>query len=161
MSNRGSIIALSSGMNATTLIYAGSSVSLDEVVPYPWICDVNHGCQTRDILPHAIDWTISTGKNSYLVQGCLSRLAEEHCKLQCSLLIMCIVIGSNCVKIVCMALVLWCQSSKPLVTLGDAMESFLEKPDPSTEEWDFVSEIYFLTRRVGGSCRTWDRRSHR
>lgn len=71
-----------------------------------------------------------TGKR---VQYCLSQRVEEHCKLQFSLVIMIIVIICNLMKTVCMAWIAWKQDPEPLVTLGDAVVSFLDRPDITTK----------------------------
>ena len=67
------------------------------------------------------------------LQYCLSVPVEEHCKLQFSLIIMIIVIICNLIKTICMSLIVWKQDSEPLVTLGDAIASFLDLPDAKTE----------------------------
>ena len=67
------------------------------------------------------------------VDYCVSRVVGEHCKLQFSLTIMIVVIVCNMIKTVCMAMILWKQDPEPLVTLGDAIASFLDRPDVTTE----------------------------
>ena len=63
------------------------------------------------------------------VHYCLSQRVEEHCKLQFSLVIMVIVMICNLIKTVCMGWIAWKQDPEPLVTLGDAIVSFLDRPD--------------------------------
>ena len=67
------------------------------------------------------------------VQYCLSQRVEEHCKLQFSLVIMAIVMICNLIKTVCMGWIAWKQDPEPLVTLGDAIVSFLNRPDITTK----------------------------
>ena len=45
---------------------------------------------------------------------------------------MIVVIVCNSIKMICMAWIAWKQDSEPLVTLGDAIASFLETPDKFT-----------------------------
>ena len=66
------------------------------------------------------------------LEYCLSVPAEEHCKLQFSLAIMIFVIVCNLIKTVCMSTIAWKQDPEPLVTLGDAIASFMDRPDVTT-----------------------------
>ena len=63
------------------------------------------------------------------VQYCWSQQQDEHCKLQYSLLIMIIVMICNATKFSCMAWIAWKENNEPLITLGDALASFLKYPD--------------------------------
>ena len=66
------------------------------------------------------------------IQYCLSVREEARCKLQFSPVIMTVIIICNLTKTVCMITVAWKQDPEPLVTLGDAISSFLDRPDVST-----------------------------
>lgn len=66
------------------------------------------------------------------IDYCLTRRVEEHCELQFSLAIMIVVIVCNLIKAICMAAMAWKQDQEPLVTLGDAIASFLRRPDAMT-----------------------------
>ena len=97
-------------------------------------------CDVGNIDPK--NWTIADAEfKPYPVQYCYSRPVAERCKLQFSLAIMSIVIVCNLVKMMCMLLMLLHQRSKPLVTLGDAIESFLVKPDPTTNQGCLVAWV--------------------
>ena len=67
------------------------------------------------------------------VQYCLSQRVEEHCKLQFSVVIMVMVMICNLIKTVSMGWIAWKQDPEPLVTLGDAIVSFLDRPDITTK----------------------------
>lgn len=68
-----------------------------------------------------------------LIKYCMVEEIEESCKLQFSFLIATLVVASNFVKAVCMALtLLMYRRHLPLVTLGDAIAHFLDHPDPET-----------------------------
>ena len=67
------------------------------------------------------------------IDYCLAQKVEEHCKLQFSLVIIVIVILCNLIKTICMGMTAWKRDWQPLVTLGDALASFLERPDLTTE----------------------------
>lgn len=63
---------------------------------------------------------------------CLSKLEDETCQLEFSIIIMAIVIICNFVKALCMILTVRSCFATPLLNLGDAIESFLKKPDSFT-----------------------------
>ena len=58
---------------------------------------------------------------------------EEVCKLQFSFPIAITVVVSNFVKAICMAITLfYYKRHAALITIGDAVASFLDQPDPET-----------------------------
>ena len=69
----------------------------------------------------------------YHVSHCLSKDATQRCQLLFSMPVALIVLACNCIKVVCMFL-----SAKSvhrrdvLLTVGDAVASFLTRPDPTT-----------------------------
>ena len=67
------------------------------------------------------------------IQHCLSERVNECCKLQFSLVITIFVIMCNLIKTICIGTIAWKQDPEPLVTLGDAISSFLDRPDVTTE----------------------------
>jgi len=66
------------------------------------------------------------------VEYCLSETVPDHCRLQFSVPIMIAVIICNFIKLICITLTIW-KSDFTLVTLGDAISSFLETPDPASK----------------------------
>jgi hypothetical protein len=67
------------------------------------------------------------------VKYCLVEQVEEICRLQFNLPIALSVILSNFIKVVCMGLTLFLyKNHEALVTIGDAVASFLDHPDPET-----------------------------
>jgi hypothetical protein len=69
---------------------------------------------------------------------CLSEVVPDECRLQFSIPIMCIVILCNLTKLICILLTLL-RKEVTLLTLGDAIASFLEYPDPTTRGMCTVS----------------------
>ena len=67
----------------------------------------------------------------YPISYCLAK-SNSRCRLQFSLVIMVIVILCNAIKALCMANIVWKHKSEGLITIGDAIASFLEIPDPTT-----------------------------
>ncbi|KAL9614475.1 MAG: hypothetical protein Q9167_001003 [Letrouitia subvulpina] len=77
------------------------------------------------------------GQGSWLpfgqpVKYCLAKKVEEQCTLKFNLDFAVIVIVCNLVKVLCMFLTLWMHNNSALMTIGDAIASFLENPDPYT-----------------------------
>ncbi|KAI5858024.1 hypothetical protein BZA05DRAFT_331044 [Tricharina praecox] len=84
------------------------------------------------------------------VKECRAEVMDEACKLQFSALILAIVIVCNAVKVVCMTLTLFERNFIPLVTLGDAIQSFLLKPDPNTAGICYADKQYIEAQRKTG-----------
>ena len=96
------------------------------------------------------------------LEYCLSVPAEEHCKLQFSLAIMIVVIVCNLIKTFCMGTIAWKQDPEPLVTLGDAIASFMDRPDVTTEGNCIAGKARFEKSKSWDSLpRRWDSKSLR
>lgn len=87
------------------------------------------------------------------VSYCLSLPVEEKCELQFSLPISLVVIICNAVKVLCMILTLLESRDDILVTVGDAIASFLQAPDPHTKGMSMLSRD-----TVVGGPEPWARR---
>jgi hypothetical protein len=106
-----------------------------------WVCGANVSSDMT-LLPQDIgdfDCDISTALASQpipiendVLAYCLSQPAADECRLQFSLVILGIVIFCNCVKLLCILSMLF-RSETTLITLGDAVVSFLVRPDPTTK----------------------------
>ena len=73
------------------------------------------------------------GKEPYTVDYCLSQKIEEKCQLVVNLPICLAVIFCNAVKVICMFLTAHDERREILLTVGDAVSSFMDKPDSMTE----------------------------
>ena len=62
------------------------------------------------------------------ISYCLAEKARQHCRISFSMRLMSGVIACNILKIICMGYMVWRLDTCPLVTLGDALASFLERP---------------------------------
>lgn len=76
------------------------------------------------------------------VMYCLSKTTASRCQLQFNLPLLAIVVAFNIVKVTCMAMVAIRMCDNPLVTLGDAIASFTDNPEPLTKDMCWVSQIY-------------------
>lgn len=97
----------------------------------------------------------------YPIEYCLSQPIAERCKLQFSLPILLIVTICNLVKTVCTVLILVKERSQPLVTLGDAISSFLMEPDSTTRNACLADKYRFRKDRWPKKIMVWHLKSHR
>jgi type III secretory pathway component EscU len=90
--------------------------------------------KTLDNVNKYNNWTVASQNQNqtYAVDHCLSEIVEEVCEVQFALSLMVIVLLCNSVKLVCIMLATRSFSKPPLVVLGDAIASFLDKRDPMT-----------------------------
>ena len=118
--------------------------------PFDWMCPYANPCETHSI-PDMQSWAtndrwfvndsadISNGlygndrPTSFKVNYCLAKEMPQHCKLQYSLPITLFVIAFNIVKTVIL-LYMWLGIHEaPILTIGDAIASFLRYPDPYSQ----------------------------
>lgn len=79
------------------------------------------------------DALADTANYGYPVEYCLSERAEPHCKLQFTLPIAILVTILNLIKAVLIFYTAFGTKEDPLMTMGDAVASFLERRDPTTK----------------------------
>lgn len=150
ITDRGDLLVVSSASSNTPLLRFWSAGYLDGpysggCLPYAWACmshapgpvNIGHECDVR-----SEDWKI----DGLPVEYCLSKPAEESWELHFSLAIVIAVLACNFIKVLCMGLVGWMPSSTPLLTLGDAIASFLSERDPTTANNCLVSRYRFQRR---------------
>lgn len=113
-----------------------------------WICSdsscdnsYNSSTTTRDTWLHPDTWQVADISIAY----CLAEVPPERCKLQLSLPLAIIVIFFNSVKAICMVTMLIGRDKRmddsPIMNIGDAVASFLDRPDATTKNmglatWD-------------------------
>ncbi|KAH7079730.1 hypothetical protein FB567DRAFT_533217 [Paraphoma chrysanthemicola] len=84
-----------------------------------------------------------------LVDGysyCISEITPPHCQVQLSLTIMVIVIVANFVKVGAIAVILLCLDQETIVTIGDAIQSFLKSADSTTQNHCLLSRLNIETQ---------------
>jgi len=170
----GDLVAISTNLNATNPAVAINKVEITSTgfsgvgTPYEWICwstqttGSQQNCDIGRLISQPKPWKLidhprmsdgsGDGRSALpelSIDYCLSDPVEERCRLQFSLVIMGIVIGCNVVKTICMVLTLWYHRSQPLVTLGDALASFLDHPDPTTENMCLANKSSFAQNKSG------------
>ncbi|PYH29891.1 uncharacterized protein BO87DRAFT_410151 [Aspergillus neoniger CBS 115656] len=95
----------------------------------------------RNLLSVLDQWVASppVERPQYSVEYCLSRKLTEQCELQFSPAICLVVIVCNIIKVLCMSLTALSNRTDIFLTVGDAVASFLSRPDPSIERMGLVS----------------------
>lgn len=108
--------------------------------PYRWLCaDLQTSrytfAQCLTLVPEirslAADnmWTVS----GYHVDYCLAEMIPSHCKLEYSLPLAVTVIGFNLLKAILMGYMAFWFLDAPILTMGDAVASFLRTPNQFSE----------------------------
>lgn len=80
------------------------------------------------------------------VAHAFSRKVSQQSRLQISLYFMAVVVAFNVFKLAIMSLVLVTDRSAYLVTFGDAVASFLKRPDPHTETQCMLGKEEFFVK---------------
>jgi hypothetical protein len=134
--------------------------------PFGWICG---GKNTTLPDPHSLDDTGGPCVGSKLdrvkansshwspfgeeVSYCLSEPAVEQCRLYGNFLLVLVVAGTNSVQIFALATVIIRSNSSPLLTIGDAISSFLKVNDDTTRDMCLASSHHF--RLLNYEKREW------
>lgn len=143
-----------------------------------WMCSGQSAlytgfCSQANLAPFAHNWSITVGASNnptYVsVAYCLSQGTsdmKDWCELHFSEIIMIVVCCMNVVKVVGIWFT-WYLSTKEirsrrdknvrkqkpgddlLITIGDAMESFLDRPDETTAGMCLVSQLYLEEKKKG------------
>lgn len=81
--------------------------------------------KTNSIDPN--NWTLNA-PDKPKVAHCMALPAQAHCEVRFSIDLMIVVLVCNVIKVLCLGVVALRTSARPLVTLGDAIASLLERP---------------------------------
>ncbi|PUU76459.1 hypothetical protein B9Z19DRAFT_1194722 [Tuber borchii] len=119
-------------------------VNHDEISPSRWMCSdspqKSYRCNPNELTSRVASghpWLVAPmimamPSDAAEISGCKSERVVEKCKVQFSLGIMIAVICCNLVKACCMVMAVVRFREPTLVTLGDAIDSFLRIPDRTT-----------------------------
>ena len=168
ISLRSNVLIVSSNDNSSstpTLFESRDIIINDEAFsscqdPYKWICpnaDCNRPCSSLvgDVTDAASTWAPLEKQTLY----CLSQRTAEHCKFLFSLPIIGVVIVFNVVKAVLMAWLVFGMKDRTLMTVGDAVLSFLGSPDRPTRNRCLFGKREFRARKGPGPAmaKQWHR----
>lgn len=130
---------------------------------YPWICpssDCSDPCQSHlhEVLADASHWKPRLGRYyeaeaDFEVEFCLSQQTPGHCKLQFSLQLVIVVLFINTLKMILMLYVVFGLHETPLMTIGDAIASFLNNEDSTTKGCCLVSKFDIKVNKLRWQCR--------
>lgn len=95
------------------------------------------------------DWMVQDEMlNQYKIQYCLAEKTAEKCSLQYSFPLAIVVIVANLAKAILIYLVAYRLRGDPLLTLGDAIASFLRNPDRSMAKSCLLTRQETTRRRI-------------
>jgi hypothetical protein len=110
--------------------------------PYEWLCPNDLGYDCEVYLPSIQsqikkdNWTVASHSSSgggWKVDYCLAEKVRQFCKLQYSFPLTMVVITFNLVKSAILCYMWFGMREAPILTIGDAIASFLRRPDPHTK----------------------------
>ena len=152
----------SSATHNNTLLDTWWSRDGCDITPASWTCIYPQSfpkCNTKlasrvaDVcgIPLLVRIKEEVGDELVEISGCKSEKVAEKCKVQFSLGIMIAVICCNLVKACCMIMAVVRSREPTLVTLGDAIDSFLRSPDRTTMSICFADRQFIEREWVHGS----------
>ena len=149
VSNKRNVIIVgdgnSSGPADSVLRLISYSINTAATSSPEWLCGAESPCD-RGIRLYNIStgersWSFGTDQDenfqdefdiSFQVSKCRVERFVPHCKVTLSVYILLIVVVCNALKALTLSLVLFLPGFTPLITVGDAVSSFLGHPDPTT-----------------------------
>ncbi|KAH0559694.1 hypothetical protein GP486_003791 [Trichoglossum hirsutum] len=129
VTSRGDLVIIGTAHNSSTTVYTANTYG-QPGADINWLCT-------------GLDCRVGLHQGGH-IDYCFSKHVKERCRLQFSFYIMIIVIFCNLAKSFIMGLTVWKHRTPTLVTLGDAVSSFLEYPDKSTEDMCLVAKTDIL-----------------
>ena len=95
---------------------------------------------------------------TFSVDYCLVQQTPEHCHVGVALDLLIAVLVCNFVKALCLYWSLHKVCSNPLLTIGDAIASFLEAPDASTVGYGAISatDMSRIAKHAGTTPTGWE-----
>lgn len=115
-----------------------------------WVCNYHEPCNVEAIHANPSSWTIGgPGQCSnedqvqfpgdclsvpVEVKYCLAEYWPPQCTVRISTYLLMVVIGCNMLKVGCLLITLWIGNFRPLVTIGDAVASYLNDPELATRD---------------------------
>lgn len=108
-----------------------------------WIKSVQYGVNVSTYCPQPSDEF--NNHHEVTVDHCLSQRASGACGLFYQVPIAFTILICGLIKVICMWLLLRTDRYELLLTLGDAISSFLQRSDPTTKNWCTLSSDTVLT----------------
>ena len=89
--------------------------------------DDDDSCYHEGGMPNPYNWVLNSPGQPQ-VSYCMAAKAQQQCKMRFSVPLMIAVVVFNLVKVICIGVIVWKLDPYPLVTIGDAIASFLDSP---------------------------------
>ncbi|KAJ5553974.1 hypothetical protein N7513_003933 [Penicillium frequentans] len=157
------------GNNTYALIYTNpvfspSGYGYGDLGPYDWICpsSAEYNCNSKALSAVRTDisqnaWTVGSpgGRERFNVQYCMAMKKAQHCKLQYSFPLTMVVIVFNLIK-ASVLLYMWLGIPEaPILTIGDAIASFLRRSDSYTRNGCLLSgaEVRHMDRATSATLK--------
>lgn len=176
ITGRADVVAISSAANASVPLQLAYQLTRFATTDNAesWVCSSfqSRTCDIGALKRDASDWKLNDtlyvyedgevklASAQYPIDYCLSQLVEQKCIIQLSVIIMVIVILCNTFKLCCMVGMLQVIGKTPLVTLGDAVESFIVDKDVTTANMCLASRKDFSKKKWDQGTKTWQPRHH-
>ncbi|CUS09940.1 unnamed protein product, partial [Tuber aestivum] len=132
-----------------------AKVEAGAISPSDWMCysyiifigdfSAQRTCNANNIaseVAKGMPWRVHVVRGEVEISGCRSEKIPEKCKVKFSLGIMIAVICCNLIKACSMIMAVTRSREPTLVTLGDALESFLRTPDQETMGMCFADQTF-------------------
>jgi hypothetical protein len=130
-----------------------------------WVCDGDEdgSCDTKSLISEATSWTIPNvldcqsptskkcDRTPAPIQYCLAEPFTSDCSVRINTTILVVVVICNLIKIAALLTTVFAARFEPMVTLGDAICSFLQRPDPLTIASGTLSKAD-VSRAAKGGC---------
>ncbi|KAK3616306.1 hypothetical protein LTR56_026037 [Elasticomyces elasticus] len=129
--------------------------------------DDDYKCSYADLRANHSDWTFlnlrerttnSTVTFNASVEYCLAGRDPGHCTVEVSTLLLLVVIGCNLVKTMCLIVTVYVLDFEPLATVGDAIASFLDRPDATTAGYGAICGADAEWMTMEHEVETWEPR---
>jgi hypothetical protein len=136
-----------------------------------WVCngDEDGSCDMKSLISEATLWTIpdvldcqspadsKCDRTPVPIQYCLAEAFTSDCSVRVNTTILVVVVICNLMKILALLTTVFAARFEPMVTLGDAISSFLQRPDPLTIASGTLSKADVSRAAKGGfrGCEGW------
>ncbi|KAJ5951286.1 uncharacterized protein N7479_009699 [Penicillium vulpinum] len=142
-------------------VYIPTSMHL-EGDTYRWLCPPHRSNDCAEYLPtiqsqiKQDNWTMISSGSSRKIDYCLAERVEQFCKLQYSFPLVMVIIAFNLFKAAILCYMWFSMSEAPILTIGDAIASFLRRPDPYTKGRCLLDrKSGFMLSVLSGSIKKW------
>jgi hypothetical protein len=119
--------------------------SADAIPTLALSCTANMDLLRSEVQLHG--WRPIPGRNE-TVESCISEKIDERCRLEFSKHIAILVLCLNFAKMVLMFIVAFDIGERPIITVGDAIASFLTRPDETTRGLSLWNNFDFRYERA-------------